>query len=252
MAGARTYRIQALVLDKTKLKETDLILALLAEDGRQIRAVAKGARKPGSGTAARCEVGCMTDLLLARGRNLDVVSQAELVEAPLGAMPAYEVLSAASVVLEVARLCSFEDAEDPFVFQITRRAIEVLGGLGGAATQGSLDLVVAAFVFKLLAHIGYRPDLSSCVACGDEAITYFSAQAGGLLCGSCAHTVAGAEEVDAATISWLRALMAYRFDELAGMEISPLTGTFLLSLAHSWAATHLDARLRAFEFLLGV
>ena len=44
MAGSRTYRTKVLVLDKTKLKETDLILTMLDERGRQVRAVAKGAR----------------------------------------------------------------------------------------------------------------------------------------------------------------------------------------------------------------
>ena len=78
MAGSRTYRTKALVLDKTKLKETDLILTMLDERGRQVRAVAKGARKPGGRLAARCELFCTVDMLLAHGRSLDVVSQAEL------------------------------------------------------------------------------------------------------------------------------------------------------------------------------
>ncbi len=69
MAGSRTYRTKALVLDKTKLKETDLILTLVDERGRQIRAVAKGARKPGGRLAARCELFCTVDLLIARGRS---------------------------------------------------------------------------------------------------------------------------------------------------------------------------------------
>ena len=80
MAGSRTYRTKVLVLDKTKLKETDLILTMLDERGRQVRAVAKGARKPGGRLAARCEMFCTVDLLLAHGRSLDVVSQAELME----------------------------------------------------------------------------------------------------------------------------------------------------------------------------
>ena len=88
------------MIDKVKLKETDLILTLLADTGRQIRAVAKGARKPGARTAARCELFCTVDLLLAHGRNLDVVSQAELVDAPLGAEATYERLCAASAVAE--------------------------------------------------------------------------------------------------------------------------------------------------------
>ena len=71
MAGSRTYRTKVLVLDKTKLKETDLILTMLDERGRQVRAVAKGARKPGGRLAARCELFCTVDMLLAHGRSLD-------------------------------------------------------------------------------------------------------------------------------------------------------------------------------------
>ena len=181
MAGSRTYRTKVLVLDKTKLKETDLILTMLDERGRQVRAVAKGARKPGGRLAARCELFCTVDMLLAHGRSLDVVSQAELMEAPLSATPDYETTCAASAIAEVARVCSFEDAEDPFTFAITQRALALAGsGLDTA----HMDLLVAAYVFKLLSHVGYRPDFSACVLCGDPMLSYFSAQAGGLMCGS--------------------------------------------------------------------
>ena len=247
MAGSRTYRCRAIVLDKTKLKETDLILTLVAESGRQVRAVAKGARKPGSRLAARCDLCCEVDLLLAHGRTLDVVSQADLLEAPLGAQPSYELLSAASAVAEVARLCCYEDAEDPFVYPITRAVLAAMS----TADAPHLDLLVAAYIFKLLSHIGYRPDYDACLSCGDPAPTYFSAQAGGLLCASCASGVPGAEQIDANIIGWLRSLIALRFPELAQAAIDPQTAVYLLSLSHIWAATHLDARLRACEFLLG-
>lgn len=249
MAGARTYRTCAIVLDKTKLKETDLILTLLARDGREVRAVAKGARKPGSRLAARCELFCTVDLLLAKGRSLDVVSQAELVEAPLGAAPTYESMQRASVVAEVASLCCFEDAWDPFVFNISSKALRVLGGLQDDCPH--MDLIVAAYVFKLLSHVGYRPDYSVCIACGDPALSFFSASAGGLLCSSCASRVAGAEAVDADAVNWLRALLPLTFDQLVSQPVDMCTSNLMLSLAHSWAATHLDSRLRAMEFLLG-
>lgn len=252
MAGSRTYRTRAIVLDKTKLKETDLIYTLLDESGREVRAVGKGARKPGSRLAARCEVGCSVDLLLARGRSLDVIAEARLIAAPLGPAPTMELLSAASALADVCRACIFEDARDPFVYPITERALEVLGTLAGEDTGAHLDVLVAAYIMKLLAHIGYRPDYRGCVLCGDADVTYFSAAAGGLLCASCASSVAGAEEVDATVVGWLRSLMTLRLDELASAPIDPMTATFLLALAHVWAATHLDVRLRGLEFMLGV
>lgn len=236
------------MLDKVKLKETDLILTLLSESGKQIRAVGKGARKPGSRLAARCELFCLSDLLLARGRSLDVVSQAELLEAPLGSGGDFDHICAASAIAEVAKHCTYEDAEDPFVFAITKRALEVVGS-GNDASHS--DLVVAAYVFKLLSHIGYRPDFSSCVTCGDGQCTYFSARAGGLLCSSCAATVPGAEQVDSLTVTWFRALISLTFDELVAAPIDSSEAVLLLAHSHVWAATHLDCRLRALEFMLG-
>ena len=71
------------------------------------------------------------------------------------------------------------------------------------------------------------------------------------MCASCASGVPGAEQLDANQVSWLRSLLALRFDELAAAQADGPTATFLLALAHIWAATHLDARLRALEFMLG-
>lgn len=254
MAGSRTYRTKAIVLDKTKLKETDLILTLVGESGRQIRAVAKGARKPGSRLAARCELCCEVDVLFAHGRNLDIVSQADLIASPLGAQPSYELLTAASAVAEVAETCTYEDAEDPFVYAITRAVLAHLAAAASDALAQSpahLDLLVAAYIFKLLSHVGYRPDYSACVACGDPSPGYFSAQAGGLLCASCASGVPGCEPVDANMARWLEGIVSMRFSELAIAPIDSHTAAHVLGLAHLWAATHLECRLRALEFLLG-
>ena len=75
-----TYTARVIVVRKTKLGESDLILTLLAEDGSQLRAVAKGARKPKSSFASRLELFSVADVLCAKGRSLDVVSEARLVE----------------------------------------------------------------------------------------------------------------------------------------------------------------------------
>ena len=130
-------------------------------------------------------------------------------------------------------MCSFEDAEDPFTFAITQRALTLVGsGLDSA----HMDLLVAAFVFKLLSHVGYRPDFSACVSCGDPMLSYFSPQAGGLMCGSCASSVPGAELVSTGEVAWLRALMSMTFDTLMDEQIDPHTAAFLLGLSHVWAA----------------
>ena len=115
MARGRTRHTSAIVIDRTKLGESDLILTLLEADGSQGRAVAKGARKPGGKLAARVQLFCEDDLLLAVGRNLDVVAEAQLSCAHASLRGDLARVSAASVVCEVARLTSFADAPDSFL-----------------------------------------------------------------------------------------------------------------------------------------
>lgn len=249
MAGRRTYRDKAVVLDRTKLGEQDLILTMLAEDGRQLRAVGKGARKPGGRLAGRTELFCEADLLLAHGRSLDVVAEASLVDAHAGLRGDLARVSAASAMCEVARLTSFEDAPDGFLYPVLSRALRACEQAGD---QAHLDVCVAAYVMKVLAHGGWRPELVHCIACGDPAPAWFSAAAGGVLCSSCAREVAGAEQVSASDIAWLRALIGSTFDALLTAQIDAAEAALLLGLAHQWAATHLETRLRALEFMLSV
>lgn len=244
MAATRTYPAEAIVLHQTKLKETDLILTLLSSDGSQIRAVAKGARKGGGRLAARVGLFCECSLLLAKGRNLDVVTEAQLKDAHVALRSNPEMMFAASRVAELASLVSLEEVTDPFVFAITQRA---LGALGESPDEAHLNLIVAAYVFKLLAHSGWRPELSSCLSCSDENPSFFSSEAGGLLCSSCATDTAGAYELTKNDIAWLRALLMRTFDQLIGDPTDSATASRLLACAQDWVEAQLDVKLRSFD-----
>ena len=196
------------------------------------------------------ELFCTVDMLLAHGRSLDVVSQAELMEAPLGAAPDYENdLRRKGAIAEGRRACARSRTPRTRLPLPSRSGRSRLVGSG--LDTAHMDLLVAAYVFKLLSHVGYRPDFSACVLCGDPMLSYFSPQAGGLMCGSCASSVPGAELVSTGEVEWLRALMSMTFDALMVERIDPHTAAFLLGLSHVWAATHTDQRLRAMEFMLG-
>lgn len=249
MPSRKTYRTKAIVLDRTPLAEQDLILTLLAESGEELRAVAKGARKPGGRLAARSELFCETDFLLAKGRSLDIVSEASVIEAHPKLRGDLDRVSAASAICEVARLSCFADAEDPFLYPICSRALRACEE---ASSQAKLDLVVAAYVLKVLAHAGWRPQLGGCVLCGDDETSYLSISAGGALCSSCAKDVADAELVAPSMLAWLTTLIRSTFDDLLEMDTDLMTSSSLVGFAHLWAATHLDARLRATEFYLSV
>ena len=244
MAGSRTYTSEGIVVHQTKLRESDLILTLVASDGSKMQAVAKGARKGGGRLAARVGLFCECSLLLAKGKNLDVITEAQLKDAHFELRMSPEKMVAASRVAEIASLVSLEDMPDSFVYAITQRA---LTSLEEAPDEVHLDLIVAAYVWKLLAHSGWRPDLSSCTGCGDDAVSFFSCEAGGLLCESCAHDVAGAEEIASNDVAWLKAVLTRTFAQLNTDAIDRASASRLLALAQNWAEAHLDVKLRSFD-----
>lgn len=97
------------MLRKTKLKETDLIIELLTDEGALLRAVAKGARKPKSSFASRLELGNSVELLCAPSRGLAIVQECRLVCARMGLRSDYEKLLAAEALLELLSKCAQED-----------------------------------------------------------------------------------------------------------------------------------------------
>ena len=75
------YRDEAIVLRTHKLGEADRIITLLTRQHGRVRAVAKGVRRTTSRFGSRLEPFTHVDLQLAEGRNLDMITQAETIDA---------------------------------------------------------------------------------------------------------------------------------------------------------------------------
>ena len=78
---ASTYRDTGVVLRVQKLGEADRIVTLLTRRRGKVRAVAKGVRRTRSRWGARLEPFNHVDVQCDTGRSLDVVTQAQSVDA---------------------------------------------------------------------------------------------------------------------------------------------------------------------------
>ena len=79
----RLYRCEAIVLGRMDLGEADRILTLYSRQHGKLRVIAKGARRPLSRLGPHLEYFSRSQLMLARGRELDVVTGAETQDAHL-------------------------------------------------------------------------------------------------------------------------------------------------------------------------
>ncbi len=259
-----TYKARAVVLKKTKLKETDLILTMLSETGEQIRCVAKGARKPGSTFAARLELFCVADLLLYEGKTLDTATEARMVESNEGCRSDIDHLAYGAVVAEFVEKTALEGQENPIMFPLTVSALKTIG----MSQAGTLPYMVSAYLLKAIAYLGYRPAFDECTICGapvgPDAGGAFSIDAGGRVCAECTAAAEGesmsdgatgdSDRVDGAVASWARVLLGARFADIGpavedlGAGSSALAGE-LLTFCDQWARFHLGIRLKSLDYL---
>ncbi|MGZ3680946.1 MAG: DNA repair protein RecO, partial [Ktedonobacterales bacterium] len=76
-AHTRVYSTEAIVLRRTNFGEADRILTLFTPSYGKVRAIAKGVRRTTSRLSGHLEPCTRTQLLLATGRDLDIITQAE-------------------------------------------------------------------------------------------------------------------------------------------------------------------------------
>jgi DNA repair protein RecO (recombination protein O) len=234
---AELYRDTGVVLRTYKLRESDRIVVFHTAENGKVRAVAKGVRKTKSKFGARLEPMSHVRLLLYRGRELDIVSQAEAVEPLSPMLSSLDRASQGLAVIEAVDQLSLEREPNPQLYRM------LVGVLRTIATSPS-PLNVAAFYWKLLANEGMRPELDRCVRCGDtEPAVHFVAfdlNEGGVLCRSCRS----GQAISPGALTILREILGGQLVQALARDESPLTHE-VSSLATRALEFHIERHLRA-------
>ena len=158
----RIYRTEAVVLRQRRLGDAGKICVLFTPNLGRIEAVAKGVRRPRSKLAGHLEPLTRVSLLLAKGRSLDTITQAQALDS---FAPLREEIERLSRALYVAELVDRMTDAAPDVGGLYRLLVDTIERLG--ATE-ALDLAVRWFEMRLLMEQGYQPNLERCVRCNAE------------------------------------------------------------------------------------
>ncbi len=242
------YPLRALVLRKTKLGEADFILTMMASDGRQVRAVAKGARNPRSRIGGRVEPLSVLDLLLHSGRNLETISEAQMVASHDRIRRNLDRVSAAGAVADLLDKISVEGQGEPQLFEMSCVTLDVME----VAPPESMRLLLAAFLLKALAMHGYRPTLEGCASCGrePEGDVVFSPRSGGVLCAGCAPQDPTARHLSADSLAVMRALLRSRMADVPALGVPDDLCEDVLRLVVAYVGWHVPAKLKALELYM--
>lgn len=243
---ARTYKTEAIVMRRTDVGEADRILTLLTPEHGKLRAIAKGIRKPASRKAGHLETLTRVDLLLARGRDLDHITQAQSLDAFPAVREDLTRLAHASYALELLDRFTVEQQEAGEMYMLLRWALTTLNE---GADPGRM---ARFFELRLLAQAGYQPELRRCIACRREIVAedqFFSLLDGGVVCPRCADSRSGLIAIGVEPLKFLRYFQVQPWSKVGGLRLDPNVVAEMEYVVQRYLVSLLERQLKSVEFL---
>ena len=245
MRQERLYRTEGIVLREMDYAEVDRILTLLTPGGKLV-ALARGIRRLTSRKAGQLGLFYRAQLMLARGHNLDIITQAQSLEEFEGLRGDLLRFTYACYVGELAERFSQEGEDNQPLYELMAHTLRWL------AQEQDPRLWVSYFELRLLSYCGYRPELFSCIACHEPIrpeINFLYIAQGGLLCGRCGQSQAQAKAVSINAQKVLRYLQTHSPAEVRALSLAESTHNEVEALLQAYLEYTLERELKSAAFL---
>jgi DNA repair protein RecO (recombination protein O) len=191
------YKTQAINLKSYNLGEADKIVVMYSRDLGIIRCVAKGIKKPTSKLGGRMELLASNKLLVAKGKKLDIVCQAELIDSFKGVRRNITNLTYAMYCGELVSTFGLEhDTNSNKIYDIL---FESLKNIALSTTTDEALWATIRFKLVFMDLLGYAVELNHCVKCNNlikNSGFTFSAEAGGIVCKNCSSNLRESVEIN--------------------------------------------------------
>ena len=242
----RSFHVEAVVLKHKDWGETDRLLGLCTRELGKVTAIAKGVRKARSRKAGHLEPFTRVNLLLARGREMFIITQAETVNAFSPLREDLVLMGYASYVIELLDRFIYEEGENRPLYRL------LVNTLTRLSSAQNLRLIVRYYEIRLLDLLGFRPQLYTCAMRGEEIKAedqFFSAEMGGVLCPICGTGITGARPISMQALKYLRYFQRSSYQDAVRAQISPQINREMEILMQHYLIYILERNLNTPAFL---
>jgi DNA repair protein RecO (recombination protein O) len=154
----KTIRLTGINLKAIPLGEADRMITILSPEAGLIRVSAPGSRKSNSKLGGRSGLFVVNDLMIAQGKSIDRISQAETIESYPGLGRDLSKLTAGQYLAEIALHQALTDQPQPDLYYLLT---EHLRRIAETETDGVLPALAQA-IYQLLALAGVAPQVQQC------------------------------------------------------------------------------------------
>lgn len=245
----RSFRTHALILKRRDFNEADRLLTLVTPTHGKIDVIAKGARKLNSARTGHVELFTRVDMLIHRGRDFGIVSQAELASPHVGLREDLQRGAYASYAAELTDRLTEQGEDDQ------QRVFNLLDGTWARlCTETDLRLSIRYFEIQLLTLAGFRPELNECVLNREPILPenqFFSIHEGGVVCPRCASRMSSSLiPVSMNALKLLRNLQrAQKFSIVQKLSIPAELHEEVERLMVAYLSVLLERRLQSLDFI---
>jgi DNA repair protein RecO (recombination protein O) len=207
--------------------------------------MAHGVTKLSSRKRGSVQLFSRTNFLIHRGRELDSVSQCEVVEMFPAIRGDLGSISQASYMAELVDVFTPEGEANEPLFSLLLATFRLLG-------VKEPELLIRAFEIKAVGLLGYSPVLDICAACGAELSQgplYFSPAIGGVLCSTCSPADHDAESCTRGQVEILKILANWAPARLHQLKVEGPTRKQLQIMLRKYIRYHLEGELKSAAFL---
>ncbi len=158
---SRTYKATGINLKSMPLGEADRLVTVLTQEYGLIRAVAPGARKQNSSLGGRSSLFVVNELLIAKGRSLDKITQAETITTYPRLSRDLGKLAACQYMAEIVMGQALSEQPQAELFCLLNEHLKRLEALPSNSEFLILAYLCQA-VFHLLTLAGITPQVQEC------------------------------------------------------------------------------------------
>jgi DNA repair protein RecO (recombination protein O) len=216
--SSRFFTTEALVIGSMRYGEADRIITLYTRERGRLGAIAKGVRRTKSKVGGRLEPFSLVRASLYSGRGLYTVVGVDTVRTFQGVRDElFRLEEGARLFAAVRHLFPGEEGSAP-AFNLLVRGI---ARLADSPDRVAASRVILATRLKLLALLGYAPEMSHCARCNSQGPLYgFSPSLGGVICEPCAAMGSGScFPLSTGAVSTLRALLTNPLAEVESFDL---------------------------------
>ncbi|MCI5222891.1 MAG: DNA repair protein RecO [Candidatus Electrothrix sp. AR4] len=247
----QSCRTKAIILKIVGFGESDKIVTLYSPDIGRATAIAKGAKRSKRRFVNKLEEFSLLDITYRPGKNnrLHFLREAELDNAFLSLRADCQRYGTAMLACELIIRFTGEHDPDEQVFSLLLWLLE-------SVHQGAQPLSSAAlFHLRLLAAVGYQPQLRYCVACKclpDKNNLSFALQPGSgtLICARCNCTAIRSRfSLSLQTIKFLQAAQQMEADRLERLQMPKKVALESLYVLYQYSRHLLQRDIHSWKFI---